>query len=113
MYHASIGPKAPTWYRTVISHTQKAVNEVDMGKDPHFSSLVANFSRVSDKQRMSVPPWDLALVVKQLNEALLEPMYKAQIKFTTLKTVFLVALASGKHRSEIHAIRKEILHSED
>ena len=43
------------WYRTAISHTMKAVNEMDMGKDPHLFTLLANFARVSDKQRMSVP----------------------------------------------------------
>ena len=36
-------------YRTAISHTLKAVNEVYIGKDPHFSSLLSNFARVSDK----------------------------------------------------------------
>ena len=56
-------------YRTAISHTLKTVNEVDMSKDPHLSSLLANFARVSDKQRTSVPPWDLALVLKRLTEA--------------------------------------------
>ena len=84
-----------------------------MGKDPHLSSLLANVVRVSDKQRTSVPPWDLALVLTRLTEALFEPIHKAEIKFTTLKTVFLVALASGKCHSEIHAMGKEILHTED
>ena len=43
-------------YRMAISHTLKAVHEVDKGKDPHLSSLVANFSRMSDKKRTSVSP---------------------------------------------------------
>ena len=43
-------------YRTTISHTLKAIKEVDKGKDPHLSSLFANFARVSDKQRMTVSP---------------------------------------------------------
>ena len=68
-------------YRTAISHTLKTVNEVDMSKDPHLSSLLANFARVSDKQRTSVPPWDLALVLKRLTEAPFEPMHKADIHY--------------------------------
>ena len=68
---------------------------------------------MSDEQRTSVRPWDLALVLTKLTEAPVEPMHKVEIKFTTLKTVFLVALASDKCRCEIHAMRKEILHTED
>ena len=57
-------------------------------------------------------------MLKRLSEAQFEPMHKAEIKITTLKTVFLVDLwymdlASGKRRSELYAMRKEILHTED
>ena len=48
------------------------------------------------------------MVLKRLTKAPFEPMHKAEIKFTTL-----VALASGKCCSEIHAMRNEILHTED
>jgi integrase len=41
-----------------------------------------------------------------------EPMLKANLKHSTLKTVFLLALASGKRRGELHALRKDILHTE-
>ena len=33
-----------------------------------------------------------------------EPIAKCELKFLTLKTVFLVALASGRRRSELHAM---------
>ena len=99
-------------YRTAISHTIKATSTLDLGKDPNLSSLMANFYRDSGRKRTSLPLWNLSLVLKKLSESPFEPMHKAELKFVTLKTVFLVALASGKRRSELHAMRQDILHSE-
>ena len=41
----------------------------------------------------------------------LEPVHSIPLRDLTLKTVFLVALASVKRVSEIHAISKEFRHS--
>ena len=38
----------------------------------------------------------------ELTKAPLEPMKDTDLKHLTLKTAFLLALASGKRRSEIH-----------
>ena len=42
-----------------------------------------------------------------------EPMHRSTIQALTFKTVFLVALASGARRSEIHSLRSECQHSEN
>ena len=98
-------------YRTAISHTLKATKEIDLGKDANLSSLLANFAREKVKVKSSMPPWDLSLVLRKLQHAPFEPIHTADIKSITLKTVFLVALASGKRRSELHAMKKNILHT--
>jgi hypothetical protein len=36
-----------------------------------------------------------------------EPMERASLKYITLKTVFLVALATAQQRSELHALSYE------
>ena len=57
-----------------------------------------------------VPTWDLTLVLQALTLASFEPMNL--IPF--YKTAFLLALASGKGWSEIHAIRmSKIFHSKN
>ena len=66
---------------------------------------MANFKRHSNKPRNLMPSWDLAAVLEALKEGPFEPIRKAELKWVTLKTVFLVALASGKRRSELHALR--------
>ena len=99
-------------YRTSISHTVKSARDIDLGKDAQISALMSNFYRSDKKSRSSLPAWDLALVLRKLTIPF-EPMHKAKLKFTTFKTVFLVALASGKRRSELHALRSDILHTKD
>jgi integrase len=47
--------------------------------------------------------WNLALVLKVLSGSPFEPLRQATKKNRTFKTVFLVALATARRRSEIHA----------
>ena len=50
-----------------------------------------------------IPSWDLSLVLISLTKAPFEPLKDASLKILTFKTVFLMALASGKRRGEVHA----------
>ena len=45
----------------------------------------------------------MTLVLQALTKAPFEPLSLAEPKFLTWKTVFLIALAFGRRRSEIHA----------
>ena len=51
-----------------------------------------------------VPHWDLSLVLDCLKESPFEPMSSCSFKWLSQKAVFFIALASGRRRSEIHAI---------
>ena len=63
---------------------------------------------------ISIPSWNLSLVLHQLTKAPFEPLKEASLKHLTFKTIFLLALGSGKHRSEIHAwLHKNIRHQSD
>ena len=66
------------------------------------------------KGRRGIPSWNLSLVLHQLTKAPFEPLKEASLKNLTFKTVFLLALGSGKRRSEIHAwLHKNIRHQSD
>ena len=61
--------------------------------------------------RRGIPSWNLSLVLHQLTKAPFEPLIEASLRHLTFKTVFLLALGSGKRRSEIHAwLHKNIRH---
>lgn len=76
----------------------------DIGNAPAISQLMKNFSLERPVHRRLVPQWNLALVLFSLIESPFEPILKASLENLTLKTVFLVALASGRRRSEVHAL---------
>ena len=60
------------------------------------------------------PSCNLSLVLHQLAKAPFEPIKGSSLKHLTFKTVFLLALGSGKCRSEIHAWQnRNIRHQSD
>ena len=55
------------------------------------------------KGQRGIPSWNLSLMLHQLTKATFEPIKETSLKHLTFKTVFLLAVGSGKRRSEIHA----------
>ena len=106
-------PSTIDGYRTAIS--DKIGNgRVNIGKDENLTRLLDSFHRDKPKGRRGVPSWNLSLVLHQLTKPPFEPLRKASLKHLTFKTVFLLALGSGKRRSEIHAwVHRNIRHQED
>ena len=84
---------------------------VNISKNENLNRLLDSFHRDRPKGRRGVPSWNLSLILHQLMKAPFEPLRKASLKHLTFKTVFLLALASGKRISEIHAwINRNIRH---
>ena len=54
--------------------------------------------------RALVPVWSLTSVLETLASAPFEPLHNCSLKYLTLKTVFLVSLASGRRRGAIQAL---------
>ena len=87
---------------------------VNISKDDNLTRLLESFHRDRPKGRRGIPSWNLSLVLHQLTKAPFEPLREASLKHLTFKTVFLLALGSGKRRSEIHAWQhKNIRHQSD
>ena len=77
-------------------------------------SLLDSFHRDRAKGLRGILSWNLSLVLHQLTKAPLEPIKEASLKHLTFKTVFLLAIGSGKCSSEIHAWQnKNIRHQSD
>ena len=87
---------------------------LNISKDENLTRLLDSFHRDRPKGRRGIPSWNLSLVLCQLTEPPFEPIKEASLKHLTFKTVFLLALGSGKRRSEIHAWQnKNIRHQSD
>ena len=51
-----------------------------------------------------LPQWDLGIVLEALSKPPYEPLREASLKHLTLKTVFLLAMASAGRRSELQTL---------
>lgn len=52
----------------------------------------------------TVPPWDLALVLRALSLPPFKPLQSARLREFSLKTILLHALVSAKHVEDIHVL---------
>ena len=92
-------------YRSAIA--DKLENSpFNVSKDENLT-LLDSFHGNRPKGWTGIPSWNLSLVLHQLTKVPFELIKEASLKHLTFKTVFsLLALGSGKRRSEIHAWQK-------
>ena len=93
-------------YRSMLSgalfHTG-----LDLGHNKDLADLMMSFKHSRPPRSKVFPDWDLSLILWTLSEPPFEPMFdesKVSMQFVTWKTVFLVLLAAGVRRGELHAI---------
>ena len=75
---------------------------------PEGDSVVADLIRSFKRERpipvKHVVEWDIRLVLEFFNSGRFQHWDQLSDRDLTLQTVFLLALATGKRRSEIHAL---------
>ena len=91
-------------YRAMISNTLKFKTGNRIGSNPVLSELIRYFELQRPVQRSLTPKWDLSWVLVSLQKSPHEPLHKASKLHVTIKTAFLLALATAKRCSEIHAL---------
>ena len=95
-------PSTIDGYRTAIVDTLgPAGHHIAQSSDLH--RLLSSFHKDRPKSSRNLPKWNLFVVLNELTKAPFEPMKDTDLKHLTLKTAFLLGLASGKRCSEIHA----------
>ena len=105
LFQQGLAPSTIEGYRSAIAHTYRSVNKWNVGSNVELTALIGNFYREKPKTRPTPPEWDLAFVLHTLSEPPYEPLAMASLEHLTLKTVFLLAFASGRRRGEIHALQ--------
>ena len=106
-------PSTIDGYRSAIAD-KLGNTTVNISKEDNLTRLLESFHRDRPRWRRGILSWNLSLVLHQLTRAPFEPLREASLKHLTFKTVFLLALGSGKRRSEIHAWQhKNIRHQSD
>ena len=95
-------PSTIDGYRTAIVDTLGPTG-LHISQSSDLNRLLTSFYRDRPKSSRNLPKWNLSVVFSELTKAPFEPMIDTGLKHLTLKTSFLLALASSKRHSEIHA----------
>ena len=77
-------------------------------QDPVLLDLFHSFKRERPLPTRHIVQWDIAVVLEFLKSGLFAQWSALSDKELTLKTVFLLALPTGKRRNELHALTQEV-----
>jgi integrase len=91
-------------YRAAVCRVVKLSSGINHSDDPHIHALIRNFAIERPVTKNRVPKWDLALVLLSLMKPPYEPLCAASRLDKSKKFIFLLALASGARRSELHSL---------
>ena len=110
MEHLRSQGKSPSTirvHRACICKTILQAVEVDLNESTTLADYLKNLDRECPKETLRFPRWDLCVVLRGLRLAPFEPLATVDVKYLTLKTLFLTALASAARVSELGALSAE------
>ena len=91
-------------HRSAVCTTIRQMGSPSFSDDPLLQDLVQGAALAEAKSPRRTPSWDLFLVLSALRLPPYEPLKQSSLKHLTLKTAFMVSLASGRRCSEMHAL---------
>ena len=92
-------------YRSAIASCHRGFSDGSSVTNSAFlTRFVKSFFLKRPPSKTIVPAWSLPAVLKVLASAPFEPLHKASLRLLTLKTAFLVAIASGHRVSSLKAL---------
>ena len=91
-------------YRSAICTTIRQSGGPDLSANPILRELVNSLKVNAPKSALRIPQWDIYLVLEALKGEPFEPPTTCDLAHWSYKTAFLLALATAKRRSELHAI---------
>ena len=91
-------------YLAALNTVLPIATKAPLWKTKVLSSIIRGFKLEDQKKKFRPPAWDLNVVLTHLRQAPYEPLEKASFEDLTLKTCFLLSLATAARVSEIHAL---------
>ena len=92
-------------YRSAIGSIHKGFPDgSSISNAPLLSKLFRAFFLKRPPSKRLLPSWSLPRVLRALTEPPFEPLGKSSLLNLSIKTCFLLAVASGQRRSAIHAL---------
>ena len=90
-------------YRSVLSAVFR-FHLPALSSDPVIRDHLRSFRLSSGERVLRPPAWDLSKVLRYLVSPVFEPLSQAPFRSLTLKTLFLLALATAKRVGELQAL---------
>lgn len=90
-------PKTLAGYSSALFLIHSSKYKISVNKD--LSNLIKGLYNLNPQVRQLAPNWDQPLVLLMSTK----PLKEAELKFVTIKSVFLLAVASASRVSEIHS----------
>ena len=97
-------------YATILSHktaictTVHMISGRDLSQNHVLQTLLKGFKRDIPRKTNPTPDWDLHVVLDALCKAPFEPLSLVDIRYATMKTLFLTSLALAARVSEVQAL---------
>lgn len=104
LFNQGRSPSTLKVYVAAISCWHHGFNGRTVGSNKTVSSFLKGTRRLRPPTRPVAPSWDLSLVLESIRAAPYEPLDHADLKWLSLKTAFLLAMASGKRVGELQAL---------
>ena len=95
-------------YRSALGAKLRHSSGFDPGQDEVLSQLMRSFLHERPIKQRTLIKWDVGLVLRYLKTGKLSATANLSPRDLTLKLVFLLALATGKRRSELHALDRVV-----
>ena len=95
-----LSPRTIKGYRTCISSVLNRTGKSRVVLHRTISDMIASMELQRPRATPVLPQWDLGVVLEALSKPPFEPLREASFKHLTLKTVFLLAMASAGRRSD-------------
>ena len=92
-------------YRTCLGSALNGTGKAKVVMHQTISDMIASVELQRPRVTPDFQQWDLGFVLQALSKPPCEPLREASFKHLTLKTVFLLAMASAGRRSELQALR--------
>ena len=100
-----LSPQTVKGYRTCLGSVLNRTGKAKVVMHKTISDMIASMELQRPRVTTVLPQWDLGIVLEALSKPPYEPLREASFKHLTLKTVFLLAMASAGRRSELHVLR--------
>ena len=92
-------------YRSAIAAVHSGFSDGSgISSSPYLSKLLRSFFLKRPPMTKLVPAWSLPRVLEALARPPFEPMATSSLHHLSMKTAFLIAIASGQRRSALHAL---------